>query len=134
MVTEIRNFLLSKDISVTDEQIQNEIDKIDKSTLIEAERQRYELELWDKESPINGVSAETILSSRKDIPDGGAIYIIKNDEEIIFLQPHNPRLPGYTHMTDEQALLIGKDAIEKLIEDSVRMKIINTIVATLSDV
>lgn len=49
---------------------------------------RIEWAIWDKETPINSVPAETILA-RGDYA-GGEIYLIWIDGQLSVLQPHHP--------------------------------------------
>jgi hypothetical protein len=72
-------------------------------TVAEA-KQRYRVELWDRVTPVNGVPAAEILAARQDIPDGGVVYLIYRDDQVLYFQPHAPGQAGIVPMTDADAL------------------------------
>lgn len=75
-------------------------------------------ELWDKISPVNGVSAQTILA-RGDVPADGAVYLIRKGERVVWFQPHEPHVPGRVPMSPETARACAVDQYERIITDEV---------------
>lgn len=128
MLNEIKQILASKGITVLDEEIQDKIDEIDKEALITQERSKFTVELWDRQSPINGVDADTILRNRNDIPENGAVYLIRENGVVKTFQPHDPTKQGYEPMTNETALHLANDEVDKLVEGVVRDKIVQQVV------
>lgn len=72
-------------------------------------------EVWDKRSPINGVAAEKFIA-RNDVDPRGEIYLIKENGNILFFQPHAPFEPGFVLMTPETVHDYAKAHIEQIEE------------------
>lgn len=85
-------------------------------TLVQQEKARYRAELWDKISPINGISPEKIL---EDAPTNGEIYLIYVDDRLIFLQKHDPEQIGFAAMSSERALEVANKTINRMVEEKV---------------
>ena len=82
------------------------------------------LELWDRVTPINGVSAEIVLS-RPDVPDVGYIYLVKDSSgKVIIFQPHLPGAEGYIPMSEEQALEHGGNHRDEMIAQMIFSQIL----------
>lgn len=73
---------------------------------------RYTCEIWDRTSPVNGVAAEVMLA-RGDVPEGGAVAVVKMDGHVVWFQPHRPDLPGFVAMTEAEALALASEHARK---------------------
>lgn len=75
---------------------------------------KYAYQIWDKVSPINGISAEKIL---EDMPEGGEVYLVFVDGNLVYLQKHDPTQMGLVPMTSaiaqERAGQIIKEKIQQ---------------------
>lgn len=85
------------------------------------ERTRYRVELWDKQTSINGVAPEQILERVPKHPDGsyGEVYLIYIDGNLVYLQPHDPEQAGFVPMTPEMALAKANKIVDALVEQAV---------------
>lgn len=83
------------------------------TTVAEA-RARYQVVLWDRKSPINGVPASDVLAARDDIPPDGAVYLIVRDGQVIYFQPHKPGVAGIEPMTEVEALQYADEYVTML--------------------
>ena len=61
----------------------------------------------------------------------GNVYLIYINDKLVYLQDHNPNESGYVKMTKVQAETLGRQFIEKKIEDELNIilydKILNEI-------
>lgn len=55
---------------------------------------QYTIEIWDRTSPINDIPAKDVLEIRDDIPKKGDVYLIYQDGQLLFFQPHDPITGG----------------------------------------
>ena len=72
-------------------------------------------EIWDKLSPINGVTAEEMLLRRGcEIPPGGEVYLIRDQDtgRVLVWQPHLPNTSGLVPMTRDMARAVGMTHIK----------------------
>ena len=106
------------------------IEKIDISKIRKDIESKYKLKLWDKKSPINGVKANTILKSKKYEID--SVYLIYVNNNLTYLQDHNPTIEGYVKMTKEEANEIGKKFIENKINEEINIDVYNNIFNTIN--
>ncbi|MCL6479375.1 MAG: hypothetical protein K6T65_13365 [Peptococcaceae bacterium] len=86
---------------------------IDQEAIRNQERSRYRVEIWDRVSPINGIPAERILQ-RADVPEEGEIYLLYVDDQLRYLQPHDPFQAGILPMSNEDVLSIANRHIDEL--------------------
>lgn len=93
--------------------INTALTQVDQQAIFSQERARYTVEVWDKQSPINGVPAEQILQ-RQDLPEGGEVYLIYVDGRLLYLQPHDPFQAGIVPMTKENVLEIANKHVDQL--------------------
>ena len=123
------NKLVNNGVNISLEEINEIISKIDIDNIKEDLKKSYKLEIWDKKSPINGVEAEIVLKSKPY--EIGSVYLIYVNDKLVYLQDHNPNENGYVKMTKAQAETLGKQFIEKKIEDELNIilydKILNEI-------
>lgn len=99
--------------------------QIDYEALRAQERQRYEIRLWDKVSPINGVAPEQILERVPKHPDGsyGEVYLIYIDGNLVYLQPHDPRQAGLVPMDAALAQQRAQEIVDQLVEQAVDQQV-----------
>lgn len=123
------NKLVNSGVNISLEELNEIISKIDIESIKEDLSKSYRLEIWDKKSPINGIKAETVLKSKSYTI--GNVYLIYINDKLVYLQDHNPNESGYVKMTKAQAETLGKQFIEKKIEDELNIilydKILNEI-------
>jgi hypothetical protein len=94
--------------------------------LIKIKSNAFRLEIWDKESSINGINATTILDSRQYEID--QVYLIYVDNQLVYLQDHNPNESGFIKMTTENIKEIANKFIENKASQLVLDDIYNTII------
>ena len=74
---------------LTDAEVSAALTGIDTTAVETEETSRFAVELWDRQTPINGVPAERIIA-RDDVPDEGDIYLVYRDGQLVIFQPHDP--------------------------------------------
>ena len=92
---------------------------------------RYRVEIWDKQSPINGVPADQVLASRTDIPKNGEVYLIYIDGKLTYFQPHPPGEAGLRPMTRDEALQIADQHITELATAEVEAEVAQEVLMEL---
>ena len=98
-----------RNVSKTREEMDTALAAVDQDAIINEEDARFTTEIWDGVSPINGVSASQIMRSRKDIPQGGKVYLVKDGERVVIFQPHDPDVAGHVAMDDVSVALKAAD-------------------------
>lgn len=94
-------------------EVENALLNIDQRKMFEEERARYRMEIWDKVSAINNISAER-LKSREDYLSDGEVYLIYIDDCLTYLQMHDPRQAGFAAMSKDSALTIANKQADEL--------------------
>lgn len=113
--------LKGKNYSIDD--INNLIATQDREKISATQKERYQYEIWDKKSAINGVDAKEIIESRKyDINQAYLIYI---DGELVYFQDHNPKETGYKTMNKTEAKKQAETFINQKVEEAVDNIILN---------
>jgi hypothetical protein len=100
-------------ISKTLSEIEEVLSTIDQNAIFNEQRKRFRIEVWDRQSPINGVPAEKIIA-RDDVPDKGEVYLIYVDGALRFLQPHDPFQAGIVPLTPENVMTIANQHVDQL--------------------
>lgn len=95
-------------------EINTALSRIDQKAIFGKHRARVKVEVWDKQSPVNGVPAEQILSSRTDIPADGEVYLLYIDDRLVYFQPHEPNQAGLVPMTKDTVLTIANQHADQL--------------------
>lgn len=75
-------------------------------------------EIWDRKSPINGVSAEDVMEIH-EIGETGSVFIVREGDQVIQLQPHDPDEPGFVEMNGSRSKSLAKKAAEEHIENRI---------------
>ena len=117
-------------VSKTLTEVETALSEVDTESIFNTERAKYKIEVWDKVSPINGISASKILE-RTDIPEGGEIYLIYINNQLVYLQPHDPFQAGLVPLTSENVLNIANRHIDQLAWQAANEKIFETVLEKL---
>jgi len=117
-------------VSKTLTEVETALSEVDTESIFNTERAKYKIEVWDKVSPINGISASKILE-RTDIPEGGEIYLIYINNQLVYLQPHDPFQAGLVPLTSENVLDIANQHIDQLAWQAANEKIFEIILEKL---
>ncbi|HYF94412.1 MAG TPA: hypothetical protein VD969_19510 [Symbiobacteriaceae bacterium] len=96
-----------------------------------AHRTRYRVEVWDRLTPINGVSAEAILATRRDIPTEGVVYLVYKDDALLYFQPHQPGVAGIMPVTLEALPSISEGHVLQLVEADVDEEVLTAVLEAL---
>ena len=88
----------------TDEAIKIALNGKDELALTDSWRSRINVEIWDGESNINLASADYIKESN---PWADVIYMLLIDQEVVFMQTHNPEQEGWVPITGSTVDLIS---------------------------
>lgn len=85
---------------------------VDVQGIVAKHRQRFSMQVWDKQSPIKGVPAEKVLQ-RPDLQNAQEILLVYLDGNLMHIQPNDPDT-GQLFATAQDALAWGnKHADEK---------------------
>lgn len=128
MIDKIR--LLDKAIALGSKKTLSDLDEIlnqyNLEELIKIKSNAFRFEIWDKKSSINGVDAKTILDSRQYEID--QVYLIYIDNQLVYLQDHNPNESGFIKMTIDDIEEIANKFIEDKASQLVLDEIYNTVI------
>ena len=117
-------------ISKTLREVETALSEVDTESIFNTERAKYKIEVWDKVSPINGISASKVLE-RADISEGNEIYLIYINNQLVYLQPHDPFQAGLVPLTSENVLDIANRHIDQLAWQAANEKIFETVLEKL---
>lgn len=126
---EILEYIESKNIKSSIDEINSIIEKQNRDSIKNTQRNRFRYEIWDKKSPINGIDAKEIIKSRGYTIDKA--YIIYIDENLVYFQDHNPNESGYVKMNKTQATKLAEEFIDKKIEENVDNIIAEKVIQTI---
>lgn len=121
----ILQYAKRNNMKISEDDVDNAL-KTDRKEIINSIKDRYNYEIWDNKTPINGVKAEDIINSRNY--KIGKAYLIYIDGDLVFFQDHNPEKSGYEKMTKVEAEKFAKKKINELIENCVDSIILNKII------
>lgn len=108
--------------------VEAEIAKHDYTTLKATEGLNYTVALWDKVSPINGVSAEQISS---DVPVDGEVYLIYINGNLVYLQKHDPNQVGFVSMDSVSAIAKANEQVDRIVESKVDSAVMDLVLREL---
>ena len=127
---QLLKYVQSQGKNSTIEEIDKLVEEYDRESAIKSEKKRFRYEIWDKKSPINNVSADTIIKSRGyKISNAYLIYI---DDVLVYFQDHNPNVSGYETMTKKEVEKIASDFIDKKTEEDVDNLMVSYIMNKIS--
>jgi hypothetical protein len=126
---DVKNAIQFTHPRATDEEIQAAFESIDSDALTDAETPRWTHEIWDRTTPVNGVSAADVLDKRNDIPATGEVVIVKHDGQLVMFQPHDPSQPGFAPIVD--GALTGAEMAANMVAQSVDSQILQLVAAQL---
>ena len=114
MLTNIQAWKRLNEMGVTKTlaEVETALATVNQEAMFNTERSRYTIAVWDKVSPINGVSAEQVLQGRNDIC--GEVYLVYVDGNLLFFQPHNPAHAGFVGMDAQQVLVVANSHADQL--------------------
>lgn len=98
--------------------VQAAIGAVDGAPIEAAERARYQVEIWNEESPLAG-QPPSYWRSRGDWPIGGKVYCIRVDGHLAYVQPHDPQSAGFIPMDEQTALARAEAAVAARVEEAV---------------
>jgi hypothetical protein len=121
-----------KKVEVNPVDVENALSTIDQNLMLENEKKNYVVEIWDKQSPINGVDASKFLA-RDDVGDG-EVYLIKDalTGGTIYFQPHNPDMSGFVKMTIDNVSTIANEHSLKIVTEIIDRKVVEEVFKKLS--
>ena len=119
---------------VTLAEVETELALINQSAILAEEESYLDVELWDKTSAINGVSAETVLSARDDIPEGGEVVLIKDNRTgtVVLFQPFDPAQSGLVAMDTTTANALGSSNKSAMAEGAANARVLADLAAALA--
>lgn len=97
--------------------------QIDIEGLQAQERARYRVDVWDKQSPLNGIAPDRILERIPPECRHGAVYLIYVDGNLTLIQPHDPDQAGFVPMDEATALAKANAVVDRLVEQAVDEKV-----------
>ena len=105
------------------------INEQDRESILKVQTDRMRYEIWDKKSPINGITAKEIIKSRNYKIDKA--YLIYIDNNLIYFQDHNPNESGYVKMNKKEAEKLAIDFINKKSEEMTDNIIVGKVIETI---
>lgn len=86
---DIRRALVEYGLEATRAEIDAAVAAVDQEAIVAAERAKYTIEVWDKETAINGADPQTVIESHS-IPKHGTAYLICEAGRIVYFQARSP--------------------------------------------
>ena len=128
-VKEILKYINSKNGESSISEINKLINEQDRESILKVQTDRMRYEIWDKKSPINGITAKEIIKSRNYKIDKA--YLIYIDNNLIYFQDHNPNESGYVKMNKKEAEKLAVDFINKKSEEMTDNIIVGKVIETI---
>lgn len=123
-VTELRDALRSatgRDISDGDAALAYV--RIDQNLLRRRHQGRVRWEPWDGESMV-GAARPVDIRARPDY-GGGEIYLVWVDDELVYLQPHDPQGIGYEAITKDELQHVASQHCRAIVDELVFVAALN---------
>jgi len=102
--------------------VQAALATVDRTSLEQAERARYRIEIWDEQSDLAG-KPPSYWKERGDWPEGGKVYCIYVDGALRIVQPHDPNSAGFVPMDEATALARAEVYVAAMVEQAVDEKV-----------
>ena len=128
-VKEILKYINSRNGESSISEINKLINEQDRESILKVQTDRMRYEIWDKKSPINGITAKEIIKSRNYKIDKA--YLIYIDNKLIYFQDHNPNESGYVKMNKKEAEKLAVDFINKKSEEMTDNIIVGKVIETI---
>lgn len=114
-IERLKSALKNLNISFTEERLQEFAQLYDYEEIKNVELSKLSYEIWDKQSPINNVPASYFLS-RPDFANAKNVYLIKYEDNVLYVQPHHPKLQGFVPIEDDEVEEIATQHINEIAE------------------
>lgn len=105
--------------AVNPNEVEDSLEDFDEVKAGKEEAAKFRTEIWDKQTPINGVPAADVLAARKDIPEDATIYLVYEGSRVFMFQPFDPDKEGFTKMTPAVARTKADKHVENLVKPKV---------------
>lgn len=128
-IKEILKYINSRNGESSVSEINKLINEQDRESILKVQTDRMRYEIWDKKSPINGITAKEIIKSRNYKIDKA--YLIYIDNNLIYFQDHNPNESGYVKMNKKEAKKLAIDFINKKSEEMTDNIIVGKVIETI---
>ena len=128
-VKEILKYINSRNGESSISEINKLINEQDRESILKVQTDRMRYEIWDKKSPINGITAKEIIKSRNYKIDKA--YLIYIDNNLIYFQYNNPNESGYVKMNKKEAEKLAVDFINKKSEEMTDNIIVGKVIETI---
>lgn len=86
---DVRRALVECGLEATRAEIDDAMAKVDQGQMVADERAKYTIEVWDKQSPINGADPAKVIESHS-ISEHGTAYMIREGGRIVYFQARSP--------------------------------------------
>lgn len=110
--------------------VQAAIAAVDRAPLEANHGARYQVEIWDGESPLCGQPPE-YWRARGDWPEGGVVFVLQEHGRPVVVQPHDPETGGLMPMTEEVAEQRGQAMIARKVAEAVDAEVERTVLLQL---
>lgn len=119
---------IAKELSEDVAAVRAVLPSIDQAAILEAEKAKITVEVWDGTSDIQGIPASHWRSTG-DLPEGGHMYLLREVATGLVLraQPHAPQGIGRAPMTHAQALAFGTAHRDEAAAQGARAAIIRAV-------
>jgi hypothetical protein len=116
----------------TTEAIQAALDTIDQAAVVAEELAAVAVQVWDKQSDINGVPASYWLG-REDVNPDGEVYLLNDTaRDRLYFQPHVAGVEGFVWMSPEDVGAHAEAHREAVAQENARARILGEVQAALA--
>jgi hypothetical protein len=111
------------------EQVEILLSNKDKNKIIENWRPRVVAKMWDGQSNINSGTPEYIRTSN---PWLDVVYVVLIDDQVIYMQTHDPFKEGFVPITLDTVDAISDAHIELIVNEIAHKQILDELISELN--
>lgn len=118
----------------TDAEIDQALAQVNQDALFDEERSIWEVELWDRRSPINEVPAKVLLRRRPSLFEGSEdIYLLRRNGRVAMVQPHDPFTGGRRPIAGAEALTAAEQLADRIASERANHRAVQAVAAKIRD-
>lgn len=119
---------VAKELGEDPVKIKQILSSIDQNAILEEEKAKLQVQVWDGVSPISGIPADQ-WHIHGEVPVGGKVFILVEASTgfVVRFQPHVPHAIGRAPMTAEQAIMYGTEFRDQVSEQAANARVMRLV-------
>lgn len=118
-------------MTATDAELDAALAGVDQDAVFDTERAPWTVRVWDRRSPVNGASADYLLS-RGDVPPTGDVYLLERGGTVVGFQPHEPDRAGVVAIPAGQGPARGAAHADRIAADNAAAEVLRRVRAHIT--